>query len=1159
MKKSKIGVVALLLILALTVGVFTALGKEAKTVNAEENEREVNFVESDLRNQFLLSGWRLYYDFEIRSREAQTQDMIDAGLNWIMWTYPWEDKNGNKLSEPETLEEWKQLDEFYSEFGLKYMLKYGPWGSQIRLNTYLDWGPQLENCEFLYVEDEPNYVHFDYSSEFVQELIKKMPDKVMSVNLLPSYGVQGDYQKYVQTWVDTAGKENIEYLSFDNYPFRPTGDYEQNFFSDLEVMRKVAYENGKIKTTGFTQTGSWASTRRPNPTEIRWDMNAMLTYGFKGMNHFCWVSPYPDAEDMHNDFPISKEGNKSEYYEDIVDLNWAVRAMGNVLMNYDCSGAYHTDTRAIGVQYFPDNFILMPSKGGDLIISYLESKDGSEDQIMIFNKSLHNNYKDKIIINGLANVEGIKKFRHTQARTVEHTYDDVDISRGLFDISLAPGEVALYKLMGDNVMLPGALAVPEISLASGAYEGDVYVQIDVPKGMEIYYTTDGSYPTNESVRYDGAILLKAEEAIKNYNFRFIAYQGLAYSKAEDREYIILPGSSNKALYKNVTSDKTFLAYKREGDAVLSMLTDSKCDKAIATPFGTYGSVVVDLAEAVPVEKIVLDIYGDNEPDVLAVDVSVSPDFRTFETVYRLDPRNITGLGGNVGSLQKNSDGKLVISATDLSGKYRYVRVYDRYDVRSVFTEIEVYNRMTSAQSTAIAFDAADWEVESGTWAFDSTAVEKTDSFSLSKDEKEGILGYKANEFSDFIAEADFTISDPGKHNYGAVGFKVGSRNGKPVLAGVRADGKGVVFGEDTEYVAAKSQAPALVADTAYRIRVISVGSMVQVYVNGLMAINVTDDELRLETGDFGVWGSVLPIKAENLSITHTQYEDRPLERNVERCEPITGIIEVAQYTEASQVEKRLPDKIKVYDNTDSPIDASLKWDMSVFDGSVSGYCPLTAALVLPDGLANRHNITVSLNVFVCYNLNKFEIKDLLARAKALTRSDYTSSTYSALQIAISNAETVLKQTSITQNDLGVSVMNIDNAMRHLEYTDTVKSQVDALIMKFSDINIAEYFDSSIKDAFVVALAEWNELVDLKANLKTLNIKAERLDALKEMLVTNEAMNSLRAKVNSAQSKENASDRAKAALASARAVGESRYASAELVWQAIELLNAYFGN
>lgn len=49
---------------------------------------------------------------------------------------------------------------------------------------------------------------------------------------------------------------------------------------------------------------------------------------------------------------------------------------------------------------------------------------------------------------------------------------------------------------------------PDFSLASGVYEGAQELELSVPSGTKVYYTTDGTTPTSQSSEYTDPILLK---------------------------------------------------------------------------------------------------------------------------------------------------------------------------------------------------------------------------------------------------------------------------------------------------------------------------------------------------------------------------------------------------------------------------------------------------------------------------------------------------------------------------------------------------------------------------------------------------------------------------------------------------------------------------
>lgn len=60
---------------------------------------------------------------------------------------------------------------------------------------------------------------------------------------------------------------------------------------------------------------------------------------------------------------------------------------------------------------------------------------------------------------------------------------------------------------------------PEISIYSGEYTEPTMIEVSVPEGCTVYYTTDGSEPNTDSTQYSGAISMP----LGTSNFKFIAY------------------------------------------------------------------------------------------------------------------------------------------------------------------------------------------------------------------------------------------------------------------------------------------------------------------------------------------------------------------------------------------------------------------------------------------------------------------------------------------------------------------------------------------------------------------------------------------------------------------------------------------------------------
>ena len=72
---------------------------------------------------------------------------------------------------------------------------------------------------------------------------------------------------------------------------------------------------------------------------------------------------------------------------------------------------------------------------------------------------------------------------------------EYDVSGGSFNDTFKPGEIKIYKLLGDNLEIFEELNVPESSHQSGIYIGPQKISLTTgDNGAKIYYTTDGSFP-----------------------------------------------------------------------------------------------------------------------------------------------------------------------------------------------------------------------------------------------------------------------------------------------------------------------------------------------------------------------------------------------------------------------------------------------------------------------------------------------------------------------------------------------------------------------------------------------------------------------------------------------------------------------------------------
>ncbi len=449
------------------------------SVGACNKQTEPPASSSKEKERFLIGSWVSYYDTKQEgcpSMSEQTKALSKAGINFIP-VGSWILDVGEPIKHDVTSAEWwKHVDDVMAENGIYYNFSqnFDPNGngnshdelvravelsngSVSRAKTIV---PQLKNCIGCMLKDEPTYGAMLDVGFWGEKYLKVVPDTKIYVNMNPgliitAYGDvfdikgPGGYKEFLQHWVDCGGAENLEFLSHDFYPFNAS-DTMMSYFNDLEDMRYIGLKNN-VKTHSFLQSCSWAGKRMPNIHELRWNANTYLAYGFKGFSYFNWVMW--DGEGC-NDGIIDMNGNirNEALYKELINMNWEIRDMEDIIMNLDCLHAYHTLNHADfnSVELLPQGWVLQPNdSSADLIISHMQTKDTKEPYLVITNKSFT---EAQTVTFKISPDSGIQSLARYNAKTKE--YDEVSIINDCFTLSLDISEAAWLKITGTNVAFP---------------------------------------------------------------------------------------------------------------------------------------------------------------------------------------------------------------------------------------------------------------------------------------------------------------------------------------------------------------------------------------------------------------------------------------------------------------------------------------------------------------------------------------------------------------------------------------------------------------------------------------------------------------------------------------------------------------------------------
>ena len=158
------------------------------------------------------------------------------------------------------------------------------------------------------------------------------------------------WSDYVRAYADMA---DPNFLSFDMYPIQgEAGQIEYAYFNFLGYFATVAKEKGLPMAVCIQVGGgepSLSNKRQANTDEMHWNVNTSLAFGAEAMTYFIMVEPpyYGDevtSETLNSHTAINVNGEPTEYYYAIQDINTNVKAIDHVIVNGTHKGVIFNGT-----------------------------------------------------------------------------------------------------------------------------------------------------------------------------------------------------------------------------------------------------------------------------------------------------------------------------------------------------------------------------------------------------------------------------------------------------------------------------------------------------------------------------------------------------------------------------------------------------------------------------------------------------------------------------------------------------------------------------------------------------------------------------------------------------------------------------------------------
>ncbi|HEY1170791.1 MAG TPA: hypothetical protein VGH19_05420 [Verrucomicrobiae bacterium] len=220
----------------------------------------------------------------------------------------------------------------------------------VRSGATPDKLPQSEACWGYMLKDEPNAAEFSGLAKRAEEIRQQRSGRFGYVNLFPNYASAGQlgtptYDEHVAKFVEMV---KPEVLSMDHYPtMRPDRDTRDAYCANLETMRKYSLKAG-IPFWNYFYSMPFNDRIDPTEAQIRWQINASLAYGAKGVLYFCYWTPGKGANGA-GEFPkggaiITAEGMQTRHYHEARRINAELKNWGPTLMQLTSTGVYRVNT-----------------------------------------------------------------------------------------------------------------------------------------------------------------------------------------------------------------------------------------------------------------------------------------------------------------------------------------------------------------------------------------------------------------------------------------------------------------------------------------------------------------------------------------------------------------------------------------------------------------------------------------------------------------------------------------------------------------------------------------------------------------------------------------------------------------------------------------------
>ena len=308
--------------------------------------------------------------------------------------------------------------------------------------------PDGPACWGYRLRDEPNASIFAELRQRADAIRRARPGKMVFVNLYPNYANSKQlgthtYEEHVARFVKAY---DPSVLCMDHYPgFHPGGDGRDRYCANLETMRVQSLKAG-IPFWNFFNIMPYGKHTDPTEAQVRWQIDASLTYGAKGVLYFCYYTP------QGREFPkggaiIGRDDRRTEHWYQAQRINAELKHLGPTLMKLTSVGVKRITQQAGETETSLDKTPIVRlgrapyDPALDLLIGWFQHRDGRRAVMLMNYRFAYSAWPTVTFAGDLGKVTEISR------RTGEEipVHDDSPAMKGL-QISLRAGGARLFLL-----------------------------------------------------------------------------------------------------------------------------------------------------------------------------------------------------------------------------------------------------------------------------------------------------------------------------------------------------------------------------------------------------------------------------------------------------------------------------------------------------------------------------------------------------------------------------------------------------------------------------------------------------------------------------------------------------------------------------------------